>query len=40
MQPVWYNGWDTGEAIPAPRTDTTPIPIGPDYIDQNGETQY
>jgi hypothetical protein len=39
MQPVWYNGWDTGETIPAPPTDTTPIPIGPDYADENIEGQ-
>jgi hypothetical protein len=40
MQPIWYNGWDTGETIATPPTDTTPIPIGPDYIDENSEPQY
>jgi hypothetical protein len=39
LQPAWYSGWDSGRTSTPPYTNT-PIPIGPGYIDENGEAQY
>ncbi len=33
VQPIWYPAWDESY-VPAPETDTTPIPIGPDSLKQ------